>query len=190
VHGFIKQSGGHVAVYSELGVGTTVKLYLPRSASPAAPAGDPQQRANRAARKNVTILIIEDDRGVLEFASEAAAELGYDALVASTAAEAMALIDSHREISIVLTDVVMPQVNGRELAGRLQKLRADLKVIYMTGYTRNAIVHNGMLDVGTHLLTKPFTIEQLARALEIEADEVAAAAEARVVEVNDRIAQG
>ncbi len=168
VHGFIKQSGGHIGVYSEDGVGTTMKLYLPRSTLPAAGTEGERRPARRGARKGVTVLIVEDDAGVLAFASEAARELGYDTLATSSAGEALSLIEAHAEISIILTDVIMPEMNGREMVGRLQTLRPDLRTIYMTGYTQNAIVHNGMLDEGTHLLSKPFTVDQLARALEIE----------------------
>jgi signal transduction histidine kinase/CheY-like chemotaxis protein len=168
VHGFIKQSGGHVAVYSELGVGTTIKLYLPRSDAPLLAQPSEARRVNDARRRDVTVLIVEDEGGVRNFTAEAAAELGYDTLIAASPQEAIEAFESHPEIAILLTDVIMPEMNGRQLAERLQGKKAELQVLFMTGYTQNAIVHNGMLDPGTRLLTKPFTVEDLARALDLE----------------------
>jgi signal transduction histidine kinase/CheY-like chemotaxis protein len=165
VHGFLKQSRGHIKLYSELGVGTTVKLYLPRdtqgvtleepvAARPIAPVGGPY-----------TVLIAEDDPGVRSFAVSAARELGYKVIEADGAAVALERLGQRPEIDILLTDVVMPGSNGRQLVDAALTVRSDLKVVYMTGYTRNAIVHNGTLDAGTRLLTKPFTLEQLDREL-------------------------
>jgi signal transduction histidine kinase len=161
VHGFAKQSGGHVKLYSEPGHGTTVKLYFPRLKSNAAIAeiaASPPLARDNAAR---TILVVEDEAGVRAFAVEALRELGYQVLEAEGARGALALLANHPEIDLLLTDVVMPETNGRRLAEQVLRERPNLPVIYMTGYTRNAIVHNGMLDPGTHLLTKPFTLTQL-----------------------------
>ncbi|WP_165188577.1 CHASE3 domain-containing protein [Caulobacter soli] len=165
VHGFLKQSRGHIKLYSELGVGTTVKLYLPRDTlgvtveEPAAP------RQIVASGDAFTVLIAEDDPGVRGFAVSAARELGYKVIEADGATVALERLGQHPEIDLLLTDVVMPGSNGRQLVDAALTLRPDLKVIYMTGYTRNAIVHNGTLDAGTRLLTKPFTLEQLDREL-------------------------
>jgi signal transduction histidine kinase len=165
VHGFLKQSRGHIKLYSELGVGTTVKLYLPRDTLGVAfeePVAPRQIMANGGA---FTVLIAEDDPGVRSFTVSAARELGYKVIEADGATVALERLGQRPEISILLTDVIMPGSNGRQLADAALALRPDLKVIYMTGYTRNAIVHNGTLDAGTRLLTKPFTLEQLDREL-------------------------
>ena len=164
VHGFIKQSGGHVKLYSELGVGTNVKLYLPRSLA----AGDVGDEEAPLARRDVvglSVLVVEDAEKVREFAVEALDHLGYAVHQADGAEAALALLDTDLPLDLLLTDVVMPGLNGRGLADEAARRRPGLKVLYMTGYTRNAIVHNGVLDAGTHLLTKPFTVDQLDRAL-------------------------
>ena len=181
VHGFMRQSGGHVRIYSEPGVGTTVKLYLPRSLSPAVQETAPASRSGPRGRRDVTVLVAEDEAGVRAFVSDALAELGYDVLAAEDAAAALKLLDAHPEVGMLLTDVVMPGVNGRRLAEQALARRPALRVVFMTGYTQNAIVHNGVLDPGTHLVSKPFTIAQLDRELEAalaETPQAAAAADA------------
>jgi signal transduction histidine kinase len=165
VHGFLKQSRGHIKLYSELGVGTTVKLYLPRDTQ-GLPAEEPLAPAPVVARGEAfTVLVAEDDPGVRSFTVSAARELGYKVIEADGAAVALERLAQRPEINLLLTDVVMPGSNGRQLVEAALALRPDLKVVYMTGYTRNAIVHNGTLDAGTRLLTKPFTLEQLDREL-------------------------
>jgi signal transduction histidine kinase/ActR/RegA family two-component response regulator len=165
VYGFVRQSGGHVAVYSEPGQGTTVKLYLPRHAGPPEGAADAPPTDLAPAAGPATVLVVEDEAAVRAFTVEALRDLGYRVLDADGAATALNLLALHPEIDLLLTDVVMPDVNGRRLADAALLRRPDLPVLFMTGYTRNAIVHNGMLDPGTHLLTKPFTVAQLAAAL-------------------------
>jgi signal transduction histidine kinase len=165
VHGFLKQSRGHIKLYSELGVGTTVKLYLPRDTQGLAVEEPVAPRPIVANGDAFTVLIAEDDPGVRTFTVSAARELGYKVIEADGAAVALERLGQRPEINILLTDVVMPGSNGRQLVDAALVLRPDLKVIYMTGYTRNAIVHNGTLDAGTRLLTKPFTLEQLDREL-------------------------
>jgi signal transduction histidine kinase len=167
VHGFIKQSGGHLRIYSEVGVGTTVKLYLPRSleAGERAVATTPT-RALSGAPRGVTVLVVEDEAGVRDFAVEALSELGFDVVAAENARMGWDLLDAHPEIELVLSDVVMPEINGRVFAQEAVRRRPSLKVVFMTGYTSNAIVHNGVLDVGTHLVSKPFTVAQLAAELD------------------------
>ena len=165
VHGFLKQSRGHIKLYSELGVGTTVKLYLPRDTQ-GLPLDEPVVPAPVVARGEAfTVLVAEDDPGVRSFTVSAARELGYKVIEADGAAVALERLAQRPEINLLLTDVVMPGSNGRQLVEAALALRPDLKVVYMTGYTRNAIVHNGTLDAGTRLLTKPFTLEQLDREL-------------------------
>jgi signal transduction histidine kinase len=166
VHGFIKQSGGHVRIYSEAGVGTTVKLYLPRSQTdlnrPAAGA----IRSRAPGRRDLTVLVVEDEIGVREFAVEALSELGYDVISADGAKTALEQLDAHPEVALMLTDVVMPETNGRVLAEEARRRRPKLRVVFMTGYTRNAIVHNGVVDPDSHLVSKPFTVVQLGAELE------------------------
>ncbi|MDQ7975197.1 MAG: ATP-binding protein, partial [Rhodocyclaceae bacterium] len=163
VYGFVKQSGGHVKIYSERGQGTTVKVYLPRltghadtpapaQAAGSLPLGDAQE----------LVLVVEDEAAVRQFSVEALTELGYRVLEADGAAAALELIDAHPEITLLFTDVVMPEVNGRKLADEARRRRPGLKVLFTTGYTRNAVVHNGVLDAGVQLIGKPFTVEALA----------------------------
>ena len=163
VYGFVKQSGGHVKIYSEPGEGTTVKVYLPRLLSVDAdipqnekgsliPYGDAQE----------VVLVVEDEPAVRQFSTDALGELGYRVLAADGAAAALRLLDAHPEIALLFTDVIMPDVNGRKLADEARRRRPALKVLFTTGYTRNAVVHNGVLDPGVELLGKPFTIEELA----------------------------
>jgi signal transduction histidine kinase len=166
VHGFIKQSGGHVRIYSEIDVGTTVKLYLPRSMAEAGPLSIQSLGAEGADRRGLTVLVVEDEDGVREFAMEALRELGFDVLAADGAAQALELLDEHPEVSLLLTDVVMPLVNGRVLADEAVRRRPKLPVVFMTGYTQNAIVHHGVVDPGAHLVTKPFTVATLGAELE------------------------
>lgn len=167
VHGFLKQSKGHIKLYSEIGVGTTVKLYLPRdTANRELPADIEHRPVNTDDRSRHTILIVEDDPGVRSFVVSAARELRFTVIEADGAAVALERLEQHPEISVLLTDVVMPGTGGRQLVDRALERRPELQVIYMTGYTRNAIVHNGMLDPGTRLLTKPFTMDELERELE------------------------
>ncbi len=166
VHGFVKQSGGHVAVYSEVGHGTTIRLYLPRSQEEVeAPVVEASRRADHD-RRDITVLIVDDEPGVREFATEALVELGYDVASAESADQAQQIVEGGLGLKILLTDVVMPGRSGRDLADAVQRLKPDVRVLYMTGYTQNAIVHNGVLDTGTNLISKPFTIGQLGLELD------------------------
>jgi signal transduction histidine kinase/CheY-like chemotaxis protein len=166
VYGFVRQSGGHVKIYSELGQGTVVKIYLPRYFGAAeAPAPAPAATALPQGRAGELILVVEDEDQVRRMTVAALQELGYDVLEASGGEEALALIRERTDIRLLFTDVVMPDVNGRELADRARALRADLPVLYTTGYTRNAVVHNGVVDSDVFFIPKPFTIVQLAQKL-------------------------
>ena len=163
VYGFVKQSGGHVKIYSEPGQGTTVKVYLPRLTGPEQDqvAGQPRAEMPFGDAQEV-ILVVEDEPGVRAFSVEALNELGYRVLDADGAASALRLLDAHPEIKLLFTDVVMPDMNGRKLADAARQRRPGLRVLFTTGYTRNAVVHNGVLDPGVELIGKPFTIEELA----------------------------
>jgi len=163
VHGFIKQSGGHVKIYSEVGAGTTIKLYLPRyfSANTTAetqPAAPPAPQA-----KGETILVVEDEADVRSFTVEMLRELGYRVIEAPDGPTGLRLLDAHREINLLFTDVGLPGgMDGRQLAEQAIRRNAGLKVLFTSGYARNAIVHHGRLDHGVELLLKPFTFQALA----------------------------
>ena len=158
VYGFIKQSGGHAKIYSEVGHGTTVKLYLPRLARPVNSNArrEPQALQQRAGKEQ--ILLVEDDHDVRKFTAEVLRDMGYQVLEAAHAAEALDILSKQASVAMLFTDVGLPGgMNGRALADEALKRRADLRVLYMTGYARNAIVHHGRLDDGVALITKPFT---------------------------------
>jgi CheY-like chemotaxis protein/anti-sigma regulatory factor (Ser/Thr protein kinase) len=164
VYGFMKQSGGHVQLYSEPGHGTTVKLYLPRAAVTLAAelVESPAATAHRASPRG-TILVVEDEDDVRSFTSEVLRDLGYGVLEAADGATALRLLRQDPNVVLLFTDVGLPGgMNGRQLAEEASRLRPDLKVIYTTGYARNAIVHHGRLDPGVELIAKPFTQASLA----------------------------
>jgi CheY-like chemotaxis protein len=163
VYGFVRQSGGHVKIYSELGVGTTVKIYLPRFYGDAAGPVEPFDVSS--AHKGMAtelVMVVEDEERVRAVSVEALKDLGYSVLEVSNPVEALRLFETGQKVSLLFTDVVMPEMSGRELVDKARLLQPDLKALYTTGYTRNAIVHNGVLDAGTSLLTKPFSIDELA----------------------------
>lgn len=165
VHGFVKQSGGHVKIYSEPGVGTTVKLYLPRlvGAETDLDAEAPVTSAASAqAKAGEVILVVEDDEKIRFLSVEALRDFGYIVVQAGDASQALAVLAVTPRVDLLFTDIVMPDMNGRQLADRARKTRPDLKVLYTTGFTKNAVVHNGVLDPGVALISKPFTIDQLA----------------------------
>jgi signal transduction histidine kinase len=165
VYGFVKQSDGHIKIYSEEGHGTTVKLYVPQAASvtDALPAA---AGVSEFERGDESILIVEDDALVREYVVTQISRLGYDTLAASNGAEALAIIDSPERIDLIFTDVIMPGgMNGRQLAIEALKRRPQLKVLYTSGYTENAIVHHGRLDAGVLLLPKPYISADLARMI-------------------------
>jgi CheY-like chemotaxis protein len=165
VYGFVKQSNGHIRIYSEEGHGTTVKLYLPQAAeladAPPADAGICELEGG-----DESILIVEDDTLVREYVVTQIGRLGYDTLAAGNAAEALAIISGPERIDLLFTDVIMPgTMNGRQLAIEAQTRRPGLKVLYTSGYTENAIVHHGRLDAGVLLLPKPYLGSDLARMI-------------------------
>jgi PAS domain S-box-containing protein len=164
VYGFIKQSEGHVKIYSEPGEGTTVKIYLPRLLGGAVP-DDATHKGGDVIESlaGETILVVEDDEDVRAYLVETLRRLKYQVLRAADAVAALAILKQvDVRVDLLLTDVVMPGMNGRELVKRAEALRPGLKVLYVTGYSRNAIVHQGRLDPGVELIQKPITQETLA----------------------------
>jgi PAS domain S-box-containing protein len=164
VYGFVKQSGGHVKIYSEVGQGTTVKIYLPRLHAAEDDETMPEAGATPARSAAAeTILVVEDDQEVRSHATDILRELGYRTLEASTGQAALQVLQTHAEIQLLFTDVVLPGgMDGRQLAEAARRRRSGLKVLMTTGYARNAIVHEGRLDPGVQLITKPFTYSALA----------------------------
>jgi signal transduction histidine kinase len=162
VYGFVKQSQGHINIYSEVGAGTTVKVYLPRlfeadkevALQPAMPV--------EPVSTNEVILVVEDDGLMRQLSSEGLRELGYTVFDCGSAAEALAVLDRTPDVKLLFTDVVMPEVNGKKLADEALRRHPGLKVLFTTGYTPNAVVHGGVLDPGVQFISKPFTLDQLA----------------------------
>ncbi|ESY70464.1 CHASE3 domain-containing protein [Mesorhizobium opportunistum] len=164
VFGFVKQSGGHVKIYSERDQGTTVRIYLPRFFGPEEPA-IPAERGDSTAKVTETILVVEDDAQVRAATTDAMRELGYEVIHVGSGQEALEKLAATPGIALLFTDIVMPVMNGRKLAEEAVARQPGLKVIFTTGFTRNAVVHNGVLDHDVNFLAKPFTIEQLAAKL-------------------------
>lgn len=164
VYGYVKQSHGHIKIYSEIDTGTTIKLYFPRHVGPAlaanavaaATATVPQAVAGEV------ILVVEDDDQVRAMSIDGLRELGYTVIAAANGQQALEQLQAHPTIALLFTDIIMPEMTGRQLADIALRQRPGLKVLYTTGYTRNAVVHNGVLDHGVMLLAKPFTLQQLA----------------------------
>jgi len=165
VYGFVRQSAGHVKVYSELDEGTTVKIYLPRYLGAEEHVEDAEQsQAANGAIGTETILVVEDDDALRSYTVETLAELGYRVLPATNGAAALEILDSGNDIDLLFTDVVMPGgLNGRQLADEAVRRRPGLKVLFTTGYTRNAIMHHGRLDPGVEMVGKPFSSDELIR---------------------------
>lgn len=163
VFGFVKQSGGHVKIYSEEGSGTTVKLYLPRWTGADAPERlAPSAEEMPRARAGEVVLVVEDEERVRLITVDTLRELGYGVIHAADGMRALEVVDGTARIDLLFTDIVMPGMTGRELADTATARRDGLRVLYTTGYTRNAVVHNGMLDANVAFLAKPFTVAALA----------------------------
>jgi signal transduction histidine kinase/CheY-like chemotaxis protein len=162
VFGFVKQSNGHIKIYSEVGHGTTIKLYLPRlyGSTDVAKPETSQEAALPSGREMV--LLVEDDERVLSLTETMLKDLGYGVLPARNGSEALERLATHPDVALLFTDVVMPEMNGRELAEEALRRRPDLKVLFTSGYTRNAFVHNGVFDPASNLLQKPASLDQLA----------------------------
>jgi len=161
VYGFVKQSAGHIQLYSEEGHGTTIKMYLP-------PGSGGQVAAETSAAPSAeggkeTILVVEDDKLVRDYVLTQLHSLGYVTLAAANGAEALAVFEAGHEFDLLFTDVIMPgAMNGRQLATELQQRKPGLKVLFTSGYTENAIIHHGRLDSGVLLLAKPYRKSDMA----------------------------
>ena len=163
VYGFAKQSGGHVKIYSEVGHGTTVKIYLPRRTKEAAEADVTAAFPLPEGDVGETILVVEDDEQVRLISADTLRDLGYHVLEAADGPSALRVIEQGNKIDLLFTDVVLPGgMTGADVAAAARNLRPALKVLFTTGYARNAIIHHGRLDKGVHLLTKPFSLADLA----------------------------
>jgi CheY-like chemotaxis protein len=166
VFGIVTQNSGHIRVYSEVGMGTTMRIYLPSTDKHVVPGELSAQPLPPASAKLVrgteTILVVEDEQDVRDLAVQVLRSCGYRVLAAPSGPEALQLSQGFADpIHLLLTDVVMPQMNGQELATRLQEQRPAMQVLFMSGYTDDAIMYHGVLSVGSAFLSKPLTIEEL-----------------------------
>jgi PAS domain S-box-containing protein len=164
VYGFVGQSKGHITLDSEPGGGTSVKIYLPRL------VGEEETTVRapvvvELAPTQATVLVVEDDADVREYIVSALTQLGYVVLEAGEASTALSVIDCHPEVDILLTDVGLPGINGRQLADEASRRHTGIKILFISGYAKDAIVHNGVLDIGVDLLSKPFTMNNLSRKI-------------------------
>jgi len=162
VYGFVKQSGGHVAIESALGKGTTVRVFLPRHHGAPQPRPEAARDAQPVLANHETVLVVEDEDQVRSMTVEALKDLGYSVIAASGPEHAIDLLGGGMTPDLLFTDVVMPGMNGRALADRIREQRPSIRVLYTTGYTRAAALHEGILDRSAAFLPKPFTVDQLA----------------------------
>jgi PAS domain S-box-containing protein len=171
VYGMVKQIGGDIWVYSEVGKGTTFKLYFPRVSDPVTDSA-PADTTSMTSPTSETVLVVEDEKAVRDLTVKIMRQLGYHVLAAASGAEAIEVSRSHTgHIALLLTDVVMPNMSGRQLADVLIPSRPGLKVLYLSGYTENTVVHHGVLDEGVDFLPKPFSREVLAKKIREILDE-------------------
>jgi CheY-like chemotaxis protein len=164
VHGFAKQSHGQVRIYSEVGQGTTVHLYLPRHRGSAEDENsEPTLEVSPKAAAGETVLVVDDEPSVRMLITEVLDELGYSAIEAADGVSGLKVLRSDVRIDLLITDVGLPGgLNGRQMADAARTNRPDLKVLFITGYAENAAIGNGHLEPGMHVLTKPFAMDKLA----------------------------
>jgi len=162
VHGIVKQSGGDVYVYSELGHGTIFKVYFPRLTK-AEPATTTSEHRASAQGGSETVLLAEDDEAIRTLGARVLGSLGYNVLVARTGGEALRIVAEHKgRIDLIATDVVMPEMNGSQLVERVLEARPGIRVLFMSGYTDDEVMRRGVIDGQTAFLQKPFTPDLLA----------------------------
>jgi CheY-like chemotaxis protein len=163
VYGFVKQSGGHVKIYSEVGQGTTVRIYLPRLTGQQDEIHAESDIPLPEGTREETVLVVEDDDDVRTHSVESLRDLGYRVIEAHDGPSALRLLERQPRVDLLFTDVVLPSgMTGAQVAAQARALRPNLKVLFTTGYARNAIIHHGRLDKGVQLITKPFTFADLA----------------------------
>lgn len=163
VYGIVKQSSGYIWVYSEPGMGTVFKIYLPRTGD-ALSAGTPVEARPHAARGSETVLVVDDQALLRKVVASMLEQEGYKVLSAASPAEALALVQVYSgPLDLLVTDVILPGMNGRVFAEQLKRSRPDTKVLFVSGYTENIMSHHGQLDEGFSFLQKPFTYESLGR---------------------------
>ena len=162
VYGIVKQNNGFINVYSEPGLGTTFRIYLPQHYA----AGENKEQEHEVKEPGQgyqTLLLVEDEAMLLNINSEILEQLGYTVLTAASPAEALRIAGQHKgKIELLITDVIMPEMNGRDLAEKISALYPGIKLLFMSGYTANVIAHHGVLDDGVHFLQKPFSLNDLA----------------------------
>jgi two-component system cell cycle sensor histidine kinase/response regulator CckA len=165
VYGIVKQSGGNIWVYSEQGLGATFKVYLPVDTAEGVPPGQSAPARGQWSKGTETVLLVEDAPMIRRLAREIMLRAGYKVIEAGDAHQAMQLAETHAHIDLLLTDLIMPGPSGVDLAEQLRAIRGDIRVLFMSGYTDNAILRNGLLGESTEFLQKPFTPEELLRKL-------------------------
>ena len=162
VHGIVKQNNGFIQVYSEPGQGTTFRIYLPRHLAQADSRPE-QEQAPASKPSGETVLLVEDETAILRITTQMLHMMGYSVLAADSPVEALRLAREHKgRIDLLMTDVVMPEMNGRDLATALVAICPDIKRLFMSGYTADVIAHHGVLDEGVQFIQKPFTMKELA----------------------------
>ena len=166
VDGFVRQTGGYVAIDSVVGRGVTVEIFLPRYEGPRELSiANTETQATQKGSKGEVIMVVDDEFHVRQMSSESLRELGYTVVEAANGDEALALIAKRKDINMMFTDIVMPGINGRELADKARERAPDMPILFTTGYTRDTTFQDGMVDRGIVLLSKPFTIDQLAQKM-------------------------
>ena len=163
IYGFARQSEGHAKIYSELGRGTTVKIYLPRHrGTQAVEPALPERRSTQRSQRGETVLVVEDEAIVRDLIVEVLHDLGYRTLEAQDGPSGLKMLQSDAKIDLLVSDVGLPGLNGRQLADQAREGRPDLKVLFITGYAENATFGNGHLEPGMQMITKPFPVEALS----------------------------